>query len=60
MRHSHYPESSGPIERMKAEFCSKEEKIRGQYFLDMDVPQPHFKAERSSKGSLSLPWLNTT
>ena len=38
---------------MKAEFCSKEEKIRGQYCLDMDVPQPNFKAEPSSKGSLS-------
>lgn len=38
---------------MKDEFCSKEEKTRGQRFLDMDVPQPHFKAERSSKGSLS-------
>lgn len=38
---------------MKAEFCSDEKKIRGQYFLDMDVPQVHFKAESSSKGSLS-------
>lgn len=40
-------------EGMKAGFCLKEEKIGGQYFLDMDVPQPHFKAEHSSKRSLS-------
>lgn len=38
---------------MKAGFCSNEEKFGGQYLLDMDVPQPHFKAEGSSKGSLS-------
>ena len=39
--------------RMKAGFCSDEKKIRAQYFLDMDVPQVHFRAEGSSKGSLS-------
>lgn len=33
------------LHRHESRVCSKGEKIRGQYFLDMDVPQPHFKAE---------------
>lgn len=35
---------------MKAEFCSKEEKIRGQYFLDTDVPQTSFQSRELLKG----------
>lgn len=35
---------------MKVEFCSKEEKIRGQYFLDTDVPQTSFQSRELLKG----------
>lgn len=53
MRHSHYPESSGPREHERRLLFEEGENQRA-----MDVPQPQFKAGRSSKGSLSL--ANTT